>query len=54
MIDSNNNQMFAVREEVSRLRAEVQHLRRELKDLKRAILGTPEIGDKVQRKLWEH
>ena len=43
----------STRESISQLRSEVSSLRRELKDLKRAILGTPDIGEKVQRKLWE-
>ena len=42
-----------IHESISQLRSEVSSLRRELKDLKRAILGTPDIGEKVQRKLWE-
>ena len=43
----------STRESISQLRSEVSSLRRELKDLKRAILGTPNIGERVQRKLWE-
>ena len=42
-----------IHESISQLRSEVSSLRRELKDLKRAILGAPDIGEKVQRKLWE-
>ena len=42
-----------IHESISQLRSEVSSLRRELKDLKRAILGTPDIGEKVQKKLWE-
>jgi len=53
MIDSNNNALFALSEDVSRLRSEVTSLRRELSDLKRAILHTPAIGEQIQRKLWE-
>jgi len=51
--DRNNSRVFAISEDVSRLKSEVDSLRRELRELKRAILHTPDIGDKVQKKLWE-
>ena len=51
--DSNNSRIFALSEEVNRLRAEVAQLRSDYKNLKRAILNVPDIGEKVQKKLWE-
>ena len=51
--DANNSRIFALSEEVNRLRAEVAQLRSDYKNLKRAILNVPDIGDKVQKKLWE-
>ena len=47
--DRNNSRVFAISEDVSRLKSEVDSLRRELRELKRAILHTPDIGDKVQK-----
>jgi hypothetical protein len=40
-------------EEISRLKYDVENLKKELNRLKRAILDTPDLGEKVQRKLWE-
>ena len=51
--DANNSRIFALSEEVNRLRAEVAQLRSDYKNLKRAILNVPDIGEKVQKKLWE-
>ena len=51
--DANNSRIFALSEEVNRLRSEVAQLRSDYKNLKRAILNVPDIGEKVQKKLWE-
>jgi len=51
--DSNNSSIFALTEQVSRLKAEVSQLRSDYRNLKRAILNVPDLGEKVQKKLWE-
>ena len=40
-------------EEISKLKSEVETLKKELGKLKRAILNVPELGQQVQKKLWE-
>jgi len=39
-------------EEIQILKREVAELKRDLSKLQSAITGLPEIGDKVQRRLW--
>jgi len=51
--DSNNSRIFALAEEVSRLGRELAQLRTDHQNLRRAILNVPDIGEKVQKKLWE-
>jgi hypothetical protein len=45
--------MSSQSEEISKLKSEVETLKKELCKLKRAILNTPDLGEKVQKKLWE-
>ena len=40
------------REEIQSLKREVAELKRDLSKLQNAIVGLPEIGDKVQKRLW--
>ena len=40
-------------DEIIKLKYEVERLKNELSILKRAILDTPDLGEKVQKKLWE-
>jgi len=39
-------------EEIRSLKREVVELRRDLNKLQGAITGLPDIGDKVQKRLW--
>ncbi len=39
-------------EEIQALKREVAELKRDLSKLQSAITGLPEIGDKIQRRLW--
>jgi len=39
-------------EQIQVLKREVDELKRDLSKLKNAITGLPEIGDKVQKRLW--
>ena len=39
-------------EQIQVLKREVDELRRDLNKLQSAITGLPEIGDKVQKRLW--
>ena len=39
-------------EQIQVLKREVDELRRDLNKLQSAITGRPEIGDKVQKRLW--
>mgnify|MGYP001457897657 FL=1 len=39
-------------EEIQALKREVAELKRDLSKLQSAITGLPEIGDKVQKRLW--
>ena len=39
-------------EEIQSLKREVGELKRDLSKLQSAITGLPEIGDKVQKRLW--
>ena len=40
------------REEIQSLKREVAELKRDLSKLQNDITGLPEIGDKVQKRLW--
>tara|TARA_B100000287_G_scaffold37804_1_gene34735 strand:+ start:424 stop:558 length:135 start_codon:yes stop_codon:yes gene_type:complete len=40
------------REEIQSLKREVAELKRDLSKLQSAITGLPDIGDKVQKRLW--
>jgi len=40
-------------EEISKLKIEIETLKRELHTFKRAMLNIPDLGEKVQKKLWE-
>ena len=39
-------------EEIQALKREVYELKRDLSKLQSAIIGLPEIGDKIQKRLW--
>ena len=39
-------------EQIQVLKREVDELKRDLSKLQNAITGLPEIGDKVQKRLW--
>jgi len=40
-------------EEISKLKMEIETLKTELYTFKRAIFNIPDLGEKVQKKLWE-